>query len=63
MDEDLDIDTKDFTTQTFIDSAVFTVNGEAPIFKKNDVEWLDQVKKSLIDKKGYSEEEADFKCE
>lgn len=59
MMDDVDIDSKDsFTTQTFIDSAYFTINGKSPMFRLDfDNEYLPLVKDQLISQ-GYTEEQA-----
>ena len=60
---DIDVDrTKYFTTQTFIDSALFNIDGEAPMFRLNTDEYLDTVKQRLV-REGSSEEEATQRCD
>ena len=58
--DDVDINAgKDFTTQTFIDSTYFTVNGQSPMFRLNfDTEYYPIMKEQLV-KEGYSEQQAD----
>lgn len=59
MMDDVDINAgKNFTTQTFIDSGYFTINGKPPIFRLNfETEYLPIVKEQMMNE-GMSEEEA-----
>lgn len=59
--DDVDINVgKDFTTQTFIDSAYFTIDGQSPMFRLNfDTEYYPIMKEQLI-KEGYTEQQADY---
>ena len=58
--DDVDINVgKDFTTQTFIDSAYFKVDGKPPMFRIDfDNEYLPIVKEQLINQ-GYTEQQAE----
>lgn len=58
--DDVDINAgKDFTTQTFIDSAYFKVDGRPPMFRIDfDNEYLPIVKEQLINQ-GYTEQQAE----
>lgn len=62
IDENPDIDTHHYTTQTFIDKGPFTINGEAPIFRKSNEEYLKRVKTSLMNDQNFTEQEADAEC-
>ena len=63
FDEDGDIKpTSGFTTQTFIDSAYFDLDGDRPGFRLNVEEYL-SLQKELYKQQGLSEDDAKFKCE
>lgn len=59
--DDVDINVgKDFTTQTFIDSAYFNVDGQPPMFRLNfDTEYYPIMKEQLV-KEGLSEQQAEL---
>lgn len=63
LDPDIETDSKNFTTQTFIDSGYFTINGEAPIFRLNKKEYVQIIKDRLINKNNLSEQESNEYCD
>ena len=63
MDPDITVDNNYYTTQTFIDSGLFTINGDAPMFRLNIEEYANVIKDQLIHKENISEEEAIQYCE
>ena len=63
LDPDISVDSNYYTTQTFIDSGYFNVNGEAPIFRLNMQEYIDTIKDRLINKDNMSELDSAKYCE
>lgn len=48
-----------FTTQTFIDSQYFKVDGEAPMFRLSTQDYVDTMKRQYVDNKEMTQEQAD----
>lgn len=49
---------KGFTTQTFIDSAYYVINGKSPIFRLNDQEFADTMEDQMVNVDGLTKEQA-----
>lgn len=61
LDNDTDISVnKGFSTQTFIDSAYFTINGESPMFRQNNDEYIKTMVERKVKSGEVSEEDAEL---
>lgn len=57
---DIEHSADSFTTQTFIDSQFFLVDGESPMFRLSTEDYVETLKKQFVDKKEMSQEQADI---